>query len=99
MSETYPGGCAGSPGRFAAARAATLRAADWLHHAAAPTFAIMALTTGVVGASQPDILCSAAQGASPLGGMTLMYALMCAFHLPPWLKLVGGRRNDLRRAR
>jgi hypothetical protein len=48
-------------------------AVHWLSLAAAPTFAIMALLTGVPGGGMPDILCSAAQGASPLGGMTLMY--------------------------
>jgi hypothetical protein len=57
--------------------------------AAAPTFAVMALLTGVSGGGMPDILCSAAQGASPLSGMALMYLLMSAFHLAPWLKLVS----------
>jgi hypothetical protein len=57
--------------------------------AAAPTFAIMALLTSVPGGGMPDILCSAAQGASPLSGMALMYLLMSAFHLAPWLKLVS----------
>ena len=64
-------------------------AADWLYLAAAPTFAIMALLTGVLGA--PDVLCSS--GASPLAGMTPMYLLMSAFHLAPWLRLVAGRRG------
>jgi hypothetical protein len=73
--------------------APTGRAAHWLSRAAAPTFAIMALLTGVPGGSMPDILCSAAQGASPLGGMTLMYLLMSAFHLAPWLKLASSRRR------
>jgi hypothetical protein len=27
-------------------------------------------------------------GASPLGGMAPMYALMSAFHAAPWLKLL-----------
>jgi hypothetical protein len=70
-------------------------AADWLCLAAAPTFALMALLTGVLG-GQPDMLCSAMQGASPLGGMVPMYLLMSAFHAAPWLKLVsrgsGARR-------
>ena len=57
--------------------------------AAAPTFAIMALLTSVPGGGMPDILCSAAQGASPLSGMAVMYLLMSAFHLAPWLKLVS----------
>jgi len=68
-------------------------AADWLCLAAAPTFAIMALFTGVLGGGPPDMLCSAAHNASPLSGMLPMYLLMSAFHSPPWLKLVSGRRN------
>lgn len=70
--------------------AAAIGAADWLYLAAAPTFAIMALLTGVLGGGSPDALCSAA-GASPLGGMVPMYLLMSAFHLAPWLKLIAGR--------
>lgn len=71
-------------------------AADWLCLAAAPTFAFMALLTGVFGGGQMDLLCSAAQGASPLSGMGLMYALMSAFHLAPWLKLISSRRKGAR---
>jgi hypothetical protein len=62
--------------------------ADWLSLAAAPTFAIMALLTGVLGGGAPDMLCSAMH-ASPLGGMVPMYLLMSAFHLAPWLRLIG----------
>jgi hypothetical protein len=64
-----------------------LGVADWLHLAAAPAFAAMALFTGVSGSA--DMLCGA---ASPLGGMMPMYLLMSAFHLPPWLRLIAGRR-------
>jgi hypothetical protein len=63
--------------------AAALGAADWLSLAAAPTFAIMALLTGVLGGGPPDMLCSAAQEASPLSGMAPMYSLMSAFHSAP----------------
>jgi hypothetical protein len=70
-----------------------LGAADWLSLAAAPTFAIMALLTGVLGGASPDMLCAAPRGASPLSGMALMYSLMSAFHLAPWLKLISGRRT------
>ncbi|HKU98736.1 MAG TPA: hypothetical protein VJR58_25815 [Vineibacter sp.] len=59
--------------------------------AAAPTFAIMALTT-VLGGGPPDMLCVSPPGASPLSGMALMYVLMSAFHLTPWLKLIARRR-------
>ena len=64
--------------------------ANWLSLAAAPTFAIMALLTGVAG-NQANMLCAAGQAMSPLNGMAAMYALMSAFHLAPWLKLVAAR--------
>jgi hypothetical protein len=61
--------------------------ADLLGLAAAPTFAVMALLTATAGGSAAEVLCSGAQNASPLGGMAVMYGLMSAFHMPPWLKL------------
>jgi hypothetical protein len=67
--------------------------ADWLSLAAAPTFAIMALLTVVLGGGPLDMLCSAAQDASPLTGMVPMYLLMSAFHSAPWLKLIASRRS------
>ena len=79
------GGCMDS-------RAAPPRgAADWLGLAAAPTFATMALLTGLFGGT-PDALCAAMQGTSPLTGMVPMYLLMSAFHAGPWVRLVSGRR-------
>jgi hypothetical protein len=84
------GGSAGS------GNAAALGAADWLCLAAAPTFAIMALLTGVPG--PPDMLCSAAQDASPPSGMIPMYLLMSAFHSAPWLKLISSRRSGVHRS-
>ena len=72
-------------------------AADWLSLAAAPTFAIMALLTHAL-AGMPDMLCSAAQDASPLSGMVPMYLLMSAFHLSPWLKLISSRRSGAARS-
>jgi hypothetical protein len=84
--------CAGS------GNAAALGGANWLSLAAAPTFAIMALLTGLGGGS-PDMLCSAAQDASPLTGMVPMYLLMSAFHSAPWLKLISGGRSRTRRSR
>ena len=65
-----------------------LGAADFLSLAAAPTFAIMALITGV-GSGALSMLCSGAPDASPLTGMVPMYLLMSAFHLAPWLKLLS----------
>ena len=76
--------------------AGTRGAADWLCLAAAPSFAAMALLTGVFGGGAPDMLCSA-QSASPLGGMAAMYLLMSAFHAAPWLTLISRRRNGARR--
>ena len=78
MSEAYTRG-----------NAAALGAADWLCLAAAPTFAIMALLTGVLGGGPPDMLCAGAQDASVLSGMVPMYVLMSAFHSAPWLKLIS----------
>ena len=70
-----------------------LSAAEWISLAAAPTFALMALLTVVFRGGQPDMLCSAAQTASPLNGMVPMYLLMSAFHSAPWLKLISRRRE------
>jgi hypothetical protein len=72
---------------------AALGAADWVCLAAAPTFAIMALMTGVLGAGPHDLFCAAAQDASPLSGMVWMYLLMSVFHSAPWLKLISSRRS------
>jgi hypothetical protein len=69
-----------------------LGAADCLSLAAAPTFATMALLTGVVGGGPLDVLCSSAPDASVLTGMAPMYVLMSAFHLAPWLRLISRRR-------
>ena len=76
--------------------AAALGGAGWLGLAAAPTFAVMALLTCVPSAGA-DMMCSAAQGVSPLSGMVPMYVLMSAFHLAPWLKLISRRRSAARR--
>jgi len=67
------------------------RAARGLSLMAAPAFAAMALMTAAQGEGWPPALCSAAHGASPLGGMAAMYLIMTVFHLPPWLKPVGSR--------
>ena len=75
--------------------AAVLGAAGWLGLAAAPTFAVMALQSCVTG-GDADMMCSAAHAVSPLSGMVPMYALMSAFHLAPWLKLISRRRSVAR---
>jgi len=78
----------------AGSRNATLGTADWLSLAAAPTFAIMALLTCVLGVGSADAWCSSA-GTSPLSGMVPMYLLMSAFHTAPWLKLISRRRGGM----
>jgi hypothetical protein len=72
--------------------------ADWVCLAAAPTFAIMALITGVRGGASHDLLCAAMQDTSPLSGMVWMYLLMSAFHSAPWLKLIASRRSGVHRS-
>lgn len=67
-------------------------AADVLALAAAPSFAILALLTGVLEERAPDIICSAAH-ASRLSGMIPMYLLMSVFHLAPWLRLIVRSRE------
>ncbi|MEQ8817595.1 MAG: hypothetical protein RLO51_24385 [Thalassobaculum sp.] len=64
-------------------------AADILSLAAAPTFALMAALSPVVDTTQPGPCTSGAAGA-PLGGMVLMYGLMCVFHAAPWLRVLRG---------
>jgi len=98
VSEAHTGGGACGAIRHESGNAAALGAVDWLCLAAAPTFAIMALLRGVLGGGPPDMLCSAAQDASPLSGMVPMYLLMSAFHSAPWLKLISSRRNGARRS-
>ena len=80
MSEAFSGrrGSGAVDGRDGSASATS--AADFLYLAAAPTFALMALLTGILGGGSPDALCSS---ASPLSGMLPMYLLMSTFHWRP----------------
>jgi hypothetical protein len=71
---------------------------SFLSLAAAPTFAIMALLTCILGGGAADMLCSAMQGGSPLSGMIPMYVLMSAFHSAPWLTLISDWRSGARRS-
>ena len=73
------------------------RAAAGLGLAAAPTFAVMALLTGVFGGGAMAAICGTAPG--PLGGMVPMYLLMSAFHSPAWLRLIARRRSRGRTTR
>jgi hypothetical protein len=72
--------------------AAPSRTARWLALAAAPTFAAMALVTGLQATHAGVMLCSATPGGSQLDGMVVMYLLMSGFHAAPWLRLSSGRR-------
>ncbi len=83
MSEAYTGG----------GNVAARGAADWLCLAAAPTFAIMALLTAVLGGGAAAMPCPTALDASPLNGMALMYVLMSVFHSAPWLRLIAKRQS------
>jgi hypothetical protein len=95
MSEALGGPAGGGIGH-ARREPAPLGAAGWLGLAAAPTFAVMALLTGVMGGGQMAMICAASP--SPLGGMAPMYLLMSGLHLGPWLKLVGYRSSPRAKA-
>ena len=68
-------------------------AEDWLRLAAAPTFAFMALVTGIRGGGPIDMFCSSGDHAFPLSGMAPMYVLMSTFHLAPWLSRFSNRSS------
>jgi hypothetical protein len=95
MSEAHVGGCV----RGTVRESGSAAAAHVLSLAAAPTFATMALLTGALDAGPLGLICSAGPQGLPLNGMAVMYALMSAFHLAPWLKLIPSRRNGTQRAR
>ena len=97
MTEAYSTNSIGGASSDDEGAGAALGIARWFCLAATPTFAILALLTGL-GGGPPDMLCSAAQDASPLSGMVPMYLLMSAFHSAPWLKLVSSRRSGAGRS-
>jgi hypothetical protein len=74
------------------------RAAAGLGLAATPTFAMMALLTGVLGGGGMAAMCGTTSAAA-LGGMVPMYLLMSAFHSPAWLRLIARRRSRDRTTR
>ena len=92
MTEAYHTNSTGGASCDDEGAVAAIVIANWLRLAATPTFAIMALMTGVLGGGSMDMLCSAGHG-SPLSGMVAMYLLMSAFHSVPWLKLISARRS------
>ena len=89
MTRVHPAsaGASAVAGGFVAGRGL----ADWVCLAAMPTFAVMALLTAL-GGGPADMLCPAGS-MSALSGMVPMYALMSAFHAPPWLRLISRRRG------
>jgi hypothetical protein len=68
-------------------------AAEWLSLAAAPTFAMMALMTAVLGGGAGPLCSTTQDGWSLMSGMVPMYLMMGAFHSAPWLRLMSGRRS------
>ena len=79
-------------------RTSAIGIADWLCLAAAPTFAAMALLTSFPESGPSELLCSVTHGSFSMGGMSVMYAMMSAVHLSPWLRRFPGRRNGSRRS-
>lgn len=67
-------------------------AAEYLALAASPVFAAMALATAVAGRGPMGALCAPAAGGWPLDEMVMMYLLMSAFHVSPWLRRMGRPR-------
>lgn len=74
------------------ASAAAFGAADWLALAASPTFAGMALLSGIFSGGAADMICSSAD-MSPMSGMATMYLLMGVFHAAPWLRMARQRKS------
>jgi len=93
MTDAYPANPTGGASCDDDGGAAARGLAKWLGLAAAPTFAIMALLTGVLSDGKMAMMCSTAQDPSSLGGMAPMYWLMSAFHSAPWLKRIANRRR------
>jgi hypothetical protein len=99
MTDAYPANSTGGAICDHEGAAAARGIAKWLGLAAAPTFAIMALLTAVLGDGKMAMMCSTAQDPSSLGGMVPMYLLMSAFHSAPWLKLMANWRRHTQAAR
>jgi hypothetical protein len=85
--------CSGRSGGAAGRNGAGFGPGEALAFAASPTFGLMALLAIVLPNGNPaEMLCSAGR-LLPLDGMAVMYLLMSAFHLAPWLKLISRHRR------
>lgn len=69
------------------------KVAGLLALAASPTFAVMALASALIDRGPAGAFCGTAPAGWPLDEMAMMYLLMSAFHLSPWLRLRPGRRT------
>ncbi|WP_215907525.1 hypothetical protein [Thalassospira marina] len=67
-------------------------AANWLHLAASPVFAILGVMAAFDDGPMASI-CNASGNNPFFAGMNAMYFLMALFHLPPWLHLILGSGN------
>lgn len=63
------------------------KVAGYLSLAASPTFAIMALASAFTDRGPAGAFCGSGPGGWPVDEMAVMYLLMSAFHVSPWLRL------------
>ncbi|CAM5453749.1 hypothetical protein [Eoetvoesiella caeni] len=89
VSQTCDSAPRQQPGDSRGARAVAVHLANALYLAATPTFALMAILTGLSNDPLSQI-CSGGSGPLP-NGMLAMYLLMSVFHSPAWFKLLTGR--------
>jgi hypothetical protein len=67
-----------------------MRIDRFLYFGAAPIFVILGVLTAWHGEAMP-MLCTSMPRGSHWASMSLMYALMGAFHVRPWIKLMTVR--------
>lgn len=79
---------AGSSGAGTTRAAAIVRS---LHLAATPTFAVMAVFSGLSGHAASAMWCTMPGAGPGMDGMTLMYVLMALFHAGSWITLACRR--------